>query len=161
MKFSESFQIWLAGLITGICMMGIVGLVFWPNVPKESPAIVHAEPAPFPNLSITQVFVGSNRWAIFVGYNDRSLEQDDALGQTLCDQRAIIIHSGQAYVMQKEIILHELLHANTCTTALKVNNEFYNSSNKKGSHPGLDRISVFMTTLAHDNPELGRYLFGQ
>jgi len=158
MKFSESFQIWLAGLITGICMMGIVGLVFWPTPKPVIQVVSPPKPVSYENNSINAVFVRGDRWNILVGTKDDVLQVESAYGYTDCSQQNIYIASSLTYGNQRDTILHELLHAGTCDTDGNLRNTYYNSDDGHGS---IFKIANYISTLLHDNPELARYLAGQ
>jgi hypothetical protein len=71
----------------------------------------------------------------------------------------IIVRNSLTYGNQRDTVLHELLHAGTCSEDGQVHNLYYNSSSEE-AHEGIYKIADYMTSLLHDNPEFARYLAG-
>lgn len=118
----------------------------------------------YPDSSIIAVNVRGEEWGIYIA---KSGDKTDALlrsagytAMTICDDdHQIFMVSGLNYFLQREAVVHELLHAATCHDN-KTHNDYFNSGNEN-VHPGFDRISSFTISLFHDNPELAHYIIGR
>ena len=78
-------------------------------------------------------------------------------GYTRCIDHAIDIDPTQHTYDQRDILIHELLHAETCAVDGSVDNYYYNTANPE-THTGIYHISDAVLDLLSNNPELVKYL---
>jgi hypothetical protein len=94
-------------------------------------------------------------------FSDEILNFHHALGETYCQDATILVKKDLPYAEERDTVMHELLHAGTCTESKdgKIDNLYYNSSSQD-SHEGIYRIAQYITELEYENPELTHYLAG-
>lgn len=145
---------------TILCSLAIL-LAFFAGAFAEDLAFEKKDKPPvlFANTSEQLLFIRGQRWSVQIQDNV-FFRLSGAYGITDCKRKVIYLEPNLEYMAQRDALLHELFHAGTCDEAGVIHNKFWNSESEEG-HEGIYKISDFMTSLLHDNPELGRYLIGQ
>jgi hypothetical protein len=134
-------------------LLGVSGLHCFQSAEVPSHLIT------YPDLSRHFIFVRGNRWSLEIeGPNDLQ-KYNNTYGTTDCSTKTIYLEDGLGYLVQRDALLHELLHAGTCDKSGKTHNKFWNSTTE-ADHEGIYKISDYLSTLLHDNPELSHFLAG-
>lgn len=153
-------QIFYGGVAAGAIISSLVWMAVWPHYP-ETPKMV-AQPIaavqPFENGSGEAIYIRGSRWVLLIGREDEMLDLMGMYGETNCSTKKVYIHGSLDLSNQRDTVIHELLHAGTCDESGHVHNKFYNSENE-ADHEGIYKIADYFTTLLHDNPDLGKYLY--
>jgi len=101
------------------------------------------------------VYVGGQRWNIEVGMHDEEMNEAEAFGVTLCQERAIHMHSHMTQSNERDTLIHELLHANVCKADGHLDNDAYS---RGGGHAAIAMMAQFWQDIVRDNPELAEFL---
>lgn len=78
-------------------------------------------------------------------------------GVTDCKEHEILIQIYIPQAIQRETLIHELLHAGTCFDNDDVHNLYWNSKTEEG-HEGIYKLGWYLSDLLKENPELTAYL---
>lgn len=150
------FQSFLCGIVFATIVLLTLGVMLWPesSTPKYSNLLPNT-----PTDSPMQLLIHGERWNLFIGDNAERMSLLGELGETKCQVHAILIAGGLDRIIQRETVIHEMLHAHTCDEKNEAHNDYFNSEGQSGPHPGLDKIATVIATFGNDNPELAPYLF--
>lgn len=146
-----------ATFLLGIVVTTLLAILVWPYSPpppKYSDLLHSTQPS-----EPIQLLIHGERWNLFVGNNAERMGLLGELGETQCETHHILVAGGLDRIIQRETVIHEMLHAQTCDEKNEHHNDYFNSLGQDGPHPGIDKIATVIATFGNDNPELAPYLF--
>lgn len=89
----------------------------------------------------------------------QQISRDEVVaGMTYCAKNMIEIVSDENISVERQTVLHEILHAAACT--LGKDAKYYNSTDgTPHGHEGFNNITMVILEVIWSNPQLEKYLF--